>query len=117
MVLVQKMTSTATIKQEESSNGKSFVPTKMKILSALPSSDSREESTTTEAVLRHSRDDDDTEDDFVLVSTSINGSQQPRKRHRLDRFGFIANMDRHGNLLDEVEDTKHDPIPTAEELL
>jgi hypothetical protein len=83
----------------------------MKILSALPSSDSREESTTTEAVLQHRRDDGDIEDDFVLVSTSINGSQEHR-RHRLDRFGFIANMDRHGNLVDEDEDDIREVIPT-----
>ena len=94
-----------------STNSKPLVPTRMKILSALPSSDSREESTTTEAVLQHRRDDGDIEDDFVLVSTSINGSQE-RRRHRLDRFGFIANMDRHGNLVDEDEDDIREVIPT-----
>ena len=111
MVHVETMTSTATI---DPKGNKSYVPTKMKILSVLPSSDSREESTTTEAVLRQSRDDDDLGDDFVLVSTSINGSHQ-RKRHRLDRFGFIANMDRHGNLLDEDEDDTKESVPTLEE--
>jgi hypothetical protein len=84
------------------------VPTKMKILSALPSSDSREESTKTEAVLRQRRDDDDDmQDNFVLVSTSMDNdspSHAVTRQHRLDRFGFIANMDRHGNLLDDEED-------------
>lgn len=113
MVHVETMTSTEIV--DPASNGKSYIPTKMKILSVLPSSDSREESTTTEAVLRQSRDDDDVGDDFVLVSTSVNGSAQ-RKRHRLDRFGFIANMDRHGNLMDEDEDEHKEPVPTVEEM-
>ena len=113
MVHVETMTSTEII--DPASNGKSYIPTKMKILSVLPSSDSREEATTTEAVLRQSRDDDDVEDDFVLVSTSVNGSAQ-RKRHRLDSFGFIANMDRHGNLIEEDEEAVKEPIPTEEEL-
>lgn len=114
MVHVETMTSTATV-PPAATNGKSYnVPTKMKILSALPSSDSREEATMTEAVLQQSRDDNNKEDNFVLVSTSINGSQM-RKRHRLDRFGFIANMDRHGNLMDDEEAPK-DPIPNLDEV-
>lgn len=114
MVHVESMTSTATVPPTINGKQTSFVPTKMKILSALPSSDSREESTTTEAVLQQRRDDHNKEDNFVLVSTSLNGSHN-RKRHRLDRFGFIANMDRHGNLVDDDEEAAKDPATTLDE--
>ena len=113
MVHVEPMVISAPTEYSNGRKTTTTVPTKMKILSVLPSSDSREETTTTEAVLRQARDDD--EHDFVLVSTSMGDHDSPTTtttRHRLDKFGFIANMDRHGNL---VDDFTHDIAPTPEE--